>query len=124
MGKQNGAGRIVSTFYDICNKIGKASPATESLKSRIKNTSGGIKTRENDQPEELPNASNSLGQDDNKGEKFDDEKHCKTISGVSMNSNERLSQNENNALHSLGPKTSRGQIEEMSSELADGWNQL
>ena len=45
--------RIVATFYDICNEIWRRSRASESLKSGIKNTSGGIKAGENDQPEEL-----------------------------------------------------------------------
>ena len=60
--------------------------------SRIENTSGGIKAGENDQPEELSNTSNGFGHDDNEGKNSDDEKHCKALSEVSMNSNERQSQ--------------------------------
>ena len=40
---------------------------------------------------------NSFGHDDNEGENFDVEKHCETLSGVSINSNERQSQNKNRA---------------------------
>ena len=84
-------GRIIATFYDICNEIWRSLQATESHKS--KNTSGGRKAGENDQPEELSNARNGFGYDDNEGENFDVEKHCKILSGVSINSNERQSQN-------------------------------
>lgn len=86
LGEQSGAGRIVFAFYDICNKIGSRLSTTESLKCWIKNTSGGIKAGENDQPEELLNAINGFRHDDNKGENFDNEKHCVTPSEVSMNS--------------------------------------
>ena len=55
-----------------------------------------IKAGEKDQPEELSSARNDCNiNDDNEGEKFDDEKHCKTLSGVLMNSNETQSQNKN-----------------------------
>ena len=55
------------------------------FKSGIENTSEGIKAGENDQLEELSNASNNFGDhDDNEGESFDD-----ALSEVSMKSNER-----------------------------------
>ena len=68
-------------------------PVAFKLKSGIDDTSGGIKTGENDQPKELLNANNGFIHDENEGENFDDGKHCKTLSEVSMNSNERQSQN-------------------------------
>ena len=40
------------------------------------------KTGENVQPEELSNSRNGFGHDDNEGENVDDEKHCKTLSGL------------------------------------------
>ena len=107
-------GQIVSTFYNICNEIWRRLRATESLKSGIENTWGGIKAGENNQPEELSNPPNGFGHDNNEGENFNDEKHSKGLSGVSINSNERQSQNKNCALNFTGSKT----------ELVKGWNQL
>ena len=72
--------------------------ATESFKSGIENTSRGIKAGENDQPKEVSNARSGFGHDNNEGKNFDDQKQCKTLSGVSMNSNERQSQNKNRVL--------------------------
>ena len=76
--------QIVATFYDFCSEIWRRSRATESLKSRTENTSGGMKIEENDQPEELSNVTNHFGHDDNEGEKFDDEKPYKIPSGLSI----------------------------------------
>ena len=42
-----------------------------------------------------------------------DKKHCKTLSEVSINSNEKQSQNKNRTLYFTGSKTSCAQIEEM-----------
>ena len=78
---------MVTAFF-VCNKIWRRSWATESLKSRIKKTSEGTKTGENDQPEALSHARNGFGYDSNEGENFSDKKHCKTLSVVSINSNE------------------------------------
>ena len=47
---------------------------------------------------------NSFGHDDNEGENFDVEKHCETLSGVSINCNERQSENKNRALNFTGSK--------------------
>ena len=99
-------GRIFSSFYDICNEIWRRLRATEPLKSGKENTWEGIKAGENDQPEELSNAHNVFGHDDNEGENFDDKKHCKRLIGVSINSNERQSQNKNRALNFTGSKSS------------------
>ena len=85
-------GRIVASFYDIRSEIWRRSWPTESIKSGIENTSGGIKAGENYQPEELSNACNGFSHDSNDGESFNDEKHCNTLIGVSINSNERQSQ--------------------------------
>ena len=63
------------------------------------------KAGENDQPEVLSNVRNVFGHDDKEGENFDDEKHCKRLNGVSVNSNERQSQNKNRALNFTGSKT-------------------
>ena len=105
--------RIVAAFQNICNKTWRRLRATESLKFGIENASGGIKARENDQPEEISNARNGSGHDDNKGENFDDEKHCKTMNEVSINNNERQSKNKNRALHFAESKTFREQMEEI-----------
>ena len=91
----------------------KKQRATESLKSGTENTSGVIKTEKNDQLEKHSNARNGFDHDNNEGENFDDEKHCKTLIEKSINSNERQSQNKNLALHFAGSKTSRRQMEEM-----------
>ena len=99
--------RLGETKWSWCNEIWRRSRATESLKSGIENTSGGIKAGENDQPEELSNARKGFGHDNNEGENFDDEKHCKTLSGVSINSHEKQEQNKNHALHFTGSKSSR-----------------
>ena len=80
----------------------------------MENTWGGIKAGKNDQPEQLSNAHEGFGHDDDESEKFDDKKHCKRLSGVSINSNERQSQNKNRALNFTGSKT----------EFTEGWNQL
>ena len=72
------------------------------------------KAGENDQPEVLSNARNVSGHDDKEGGNFDDEKHCKNLNGVSINSNERQPQNKNRALNFTGSKT----------EIAEGRNQL
>ena len=85
-------GRIVASFYNICIKTWRRSQETESLKSGIENTSGVIKAGENHQPEELLTARSGFAHDDNEGENFDDEKHCKTLSEVSINSNEKETQ--------------------------------
>ena len=100
-------GRIVDTFHDICNEIWRRPRAIKSHKSGIENTSGEI-----DQPEELSNAGNGSGHEDNEGANFDDEKHCKTLSGVSINSNERQSQSKNRASYFTGSKMYREQMEE------------
>ena len=118
LGKQNDAGKIVATFYDINNEIWKGSRATESLKSGIENTWGGIKARgikagENDQLEEFLNASNGLGHDNNEGDDFDNEERFKTLSRVSINNNKRQSQNKNHSLHATRSKTPREQMKEM-----------
>ena len=42
----------------------------------------------NDKTEELANARNGFGHDNNEGKNIDDQKHCKTLSGLSMDSNE------------------------------------
>ena len=42
----------------------------------------------NDKPEELANAHNGFGHGNNEGKNIDDQKHCKTLSRVSMDSNE------------------------------------
>ena len=112
LGKQNDAGKIVATFYDINNERWKGSRATESLKSGIENTWGGIKERgikagENDQLEEFLNASNGLGHDNNEGDDFDNEERFKTLSRVSINNNKRQSQNKNHSLHATRSKTPR-----------------
>ena len=131
--------RMVTAFF-VCSEIWRRSWAFESLKSRIKNTWERIKAGENDQPEALSHARNGFGYDNNEGENFNDKKHCKTLSGVSINSNQMQSPNKNRALHFTGSKTSCGQIKEMwnnrrhkktnkkvaqrSNKPADGWNQL
>lgn len=74
MGKESGAGSIVATFYDICNKIWIGLPPTESLKSRIENTSGGIEASG-----KIPIAINGFGGHDDEereNEKLDNEKDC------------------------------------------------
>ena len=71
------------------------------LKSGIENTAGGIKVGENDQPKELSNTNDGFIHDDNEGENFDDGKHCKTLSVVSMSSNERQSQNKTFTFHRI-----------------------
>lgn len=76
MGKQDRAG----SFKNISSRL----PATELLKSDMGSTLEGIEERVNEQLEELSNASNSWGHGDNKDENFDDEEHCKTLSGVSI----------------------------------------
>ena len=53
-------GQIVASFYDICSEIWRRVWATESLKSGIENTSGGIKAEENGQPKELSNVPMAL----------------------------------------------------------------
>ena len=61
----------------------------ESHKYGIENALEGIKAGENDQLEETSTESNSFGNyDDNEGENFDDEKYYRTLSDVSVNSNE------------------------------------
>ena len=66
---------------------------------------GGIKARENDQPEELSNARNGFGHNDNEGENFDCKKTLQKTEWASINSNERQSQNKNRALNFTGLKT-------------------
>ena len=61
----------------------------ESHKYGIENALEEIKAGENDQLEESSNESNSFGNYDvNDGENFDDEKYYRTLSEVSVNSNE------------------------------------
>ena len=78
---------------------------TESL---LRFTTSATKCEENreqkkrDQPNEISNALNSFGHDDNKGESFDDGKHWEILSEVSKNSKERHLQNKNHTLHITG----------------------
>ena len=58
----------------------------------IENTSGAIKAGENHQTEELSNARNDFAPDNNDGKNFNDVKHCKTLSEISINSSEMQSQ--------------------------------
>ena len=81
---------------------------------------------------------NSFGHDDNEGENFYVEKHCETLSWVSINSKERQSQNKNRALNFTGPKdisrrngrnAKKQEVQKTnqkvaSNELTGGWNQL
>ena len=105
----------------------------------MENTSGVIKTGENDQPEELQNALNGFGLDDNECENFDDEKHCETPNGVSINIIERPWQNKSsftfrrikivsrtNGRNIKQPKAQKNSknVSKGSNEVADGWNQL
>ena len=138
LGKQSGAGRPSRHyFYNICNKIWRRSGATESLKSGKENTLGGIKAGENDQLEKLSNVRNIFGHDNNEGEHFDVEKHCKTLSAVSINSSERQSQNKDRTLNFTGSKDisqtngrnakqpgDKKLTKKLSKGFADGWNQL
>ena len=63
---------------------------SQAINFGIENTSGGKEAGENDQFEELSNASNGFGgHDNNEGKNFDDEKHFKTLSEVSMDSNKK-----------------------------------
>ena len=80
LGKQIGA-----------RKIWRRSRTPKSFKSGIENTSGGIKAGGNDQPEQPSNAQNGIN-DDNEVENFGDGRHCKILTWVSANSNERQSQ--------------------------------
>ena len=74
-------------FTIIAAKYGEnRERAIEPLKSGIENTSGGLKAGENNQPEELWNG---FGYGNKEGESFNDEKHCKTLGGISINSNNR-----------------------------------
>lgn len=88
-------GGIIAAFYEIRNNIWRKLWVTESFKFGIENTSVGIKTGENEKPEELSNARNTFGQDNNEGKNFDNEKHCKTLFGVPISSNEMQSHNKN-----------------------------
>ena len=62
-----------------------------------KKTTKKNKTKKTTNLKNLQMHTNSFGHDDNEGENFDVEKHCETLSGVSINSNERQSQNKNRA---------------------------
>ena len=65
---------------------------SRAIKFGIENTSGGLEAGENDQVEELSNASVSSGfggHDNNEGKNFDDEKHFESLSEVSVDSNEK-----------------------------------
>ena len=69
-----------------------------------------MKAGENHQPAELSNARNGFANDDNQSENFNDDKHCKTLSEISVNSNERQSQ-KNPALY----------ISQDKKRLANNW---
>ena len=57
-----------------------------------------------------------MGHGDNKDRNFDDEEHCKTMSGVLINNTERQSQNKIHPSHSIGLKTSFEQMKEISNK--------
>ena len=90
------------------------------------------KEGENNQLEELSNATNGLGHVANEDETFGDEEHCKTLCWKPINSDERQSQNKYQPSHTAGSKRSREQMNKMLSkhrhiklkknclELADG----
>ena len=48
-----------------------------------------MEERENDQLEQVSNASHGLGHDGNEDQRFKDEEDCKTPGGVPMTSDER-----------------------------------
>ena len=87
----------------------------KSLKSGIEETFERKEEGENDQLEQLSNASIGLGHDCSEDEDFDYEEHCKTLGGVPINSDERQPQNKHQLVHSTGSKMSREQMEEMLS---------
>ena len=109
---QSGAGRP-NPFYDICSEIWRRSRwAIELLKSGVENTSGGIKAGENNQPEERTFKYTLMRVKASKMR--NNAKHW-----VSIDSNERQSQNKNRALHLTGSRTSRGWMEEMLNNRRD-----
>ena len=78
---QSGAGRPNRCFFLRYLQQNMETIVSHCVTGK-ENTSGGIKVRENCQPEELSNARNGYSHGNNEGQSFNDEKHSKILQNI------------------------------------------